>query len=165
MSYDYKGGNDTISGHHTNLYSSPDDVSDESTDKSVKAFMAAGVPADKIVVGMGFYGKGWEMQSNDNNGLYKKTIKPMRNGGYTFLKDSLINKNGFVRYWDEKARAPYIFNKEKKVFISYDDEQSVKEKCKYVKDHKLAGVMFWEYNSDKKEYLLKTIADEFDYKK
>src|SRR5215203_1161043 len=165
MSYDYKGGNDTISGHHTNLYSSPDDVTDESTDKSVKAFMAAGVPADKIVVGMGFYGKGWEMQTTDNNGLYQKTIKAMRNGGYTFLKDSLINKNGFVRYWDEKAKAPYIFNKETKVFISYDDEQSVKEKCKYVKDHKLAGVMFWEYNSDKKEYLLKTIADEFDYKK
>lgn len=165
MSYDYKGGNDTISGHHTNLYSSPDDASDKSTDKSVKAFMAAGVPADKIVVGLGFYGKGWEMQSNDNNGLYQKTAKPMRNGGYTFLKDSLINKNGFVRYWDDKAKAPYIFNKEKKVFISYDDEQSVKEKCKYVKDHKLAGVMFWEYNSDKKEYLLKIIANEFGYKK
>ncbi len=52
MSYDYKGGNDSISGHHTNLYSSPDDVTDESTDKSVKAFMAVGVPADKTVVGM-----------------------------------------------------------------------------------------------------------------
>ena len=69
MSYDYRGGNDTVSGHHTNLYSSPDDITDESTDKSVKAFMAAGVPAEKIVVGIGFYGKGWEMQSNDNNGL------------------------------------------------------------------------------------------------
>ena len=60
----------------------------------------------------------------------------------------------------------YIFNinKEKKIFITYDDEKSVKEKCKYVKDNDLAGVMFWEYNSDKKEYLLKTIADKFKYK-
>jgi len=32
-----------------------------------------------------------------------------------------------------------------------------------VKKHDLAGVMFWEYNSDKKEYLLKTIADKFKY--
>jgi chitinase len=43
----------------------------------------------------------------------------------------------------------------KKIFISYDDERSVKEKCKYVKQHHLAGAMFWEYNNDKKEYLLK----------
>lgn len=164
MSYDYKGGNDTVSGHHTNLYSSPDDITDESTDKSVKAFMAAGVPAEKIVVGIGFYGKGWEMQSNDNNGLYRKTSKYVRGGGYTYLKDSLINKNGFVRYWDKKASAPYIFNQDKKIFISYDDEESVKKKCKYVKKHDLAGVMFWEYNSDKKEYLLKTIAGEFKYR-
>ena len=164
MSYDYKGGNDTVSGHHTNLYSSPDDITDESTDKSVKAFMAAGVPAEKIVVGIGFYGKGWEMQSNDNNGLYRKTSKYVRGGGYTYLKDSLINKNGFVRYWDKKASAPYIFNQDKKIFISYDDEESVKNKCKYVKKHDLAGVMFWEYNSDKKEYLLKTIAGEFKYR-
>jgi len=164
MSYDYKGGNDTISGHHTNLYSSPDDVSDESTDRSVKAFVAAGVPRNKLVVGLGFYGKAWQMQSGDNNGLFRRTEKFTRAGGFTYLKDSLINKNGFVRYWDKKAEAPYLFNKEKKIFITYDDEKSVKEKCKYVKDNDLAGVMFWEYNSDKKEYLLKTIADKFKYK-
>jgi chitinase len=164
MSYDYKGGNDTISGHHTNLYSSPDDVSDESTDRSVKAFVAAGVPRNKLVVGMGFYGKAWQMQSDDNNGLFRRTEKFTKAGGFTYLKDSLVNKNGFVRYWDEKANAPYLFNKEKKIFITYDDEESVKEKCKYVKDNDLAGVMFWEYNSDKKEYLLKTVADKFKYK-
>ena len=165
MSYDYKGGNDTISGHHTNLYSSPDDLTHESADISVKAFMAAGVPAEKIVMGIGFYGKGWEMRSADNNGLYRRTEKFIRAGGYTYLKDSLINKNGFVRYWDKNASAPYLFNKEKKIFITYDDEKSVKEKCKYVKEHALGGVMFWEYNSDKKEYLLKTIADKFNYRK
>jgi chitinase len=164
MSYDYKGGNDTISGHHTNLYSSPDDVSDESTDRSVKAFVAAGVPRNKLVVGMGFYGKAWQMQSDDNNGLFRRTEKFTRAGGFTYLKDSLVNKNGFIRYWDEKANAPYLFNKEKKIFITYDDEESVKQKCKYVKDNDLAGVMFWEYNSDKKEYLLKTVADKFKYK-
>jgi len=163
MSYDYKGGNDTISGHHTNLFGSPEDLYNESSDKSVKAFMAAGVPARKIVLGIAFYGKGWEVQSADNNGLYRRTQKSVRAGGYTYLKDSLINKNGFVRYWDEKANAPYLFNTDKKIFITYDDEQSVKNKCKYVKDHDLAGVMFWEYNSDKKEYLLKTIADKFNY--
>jgi chitinase len=112
MSYDYVGGSDTISGHHTNLY-----------------------------------------------------ISSGRGGGYTFLRDSLTNKNGYERHWDKKARAPYLFNPEKKIFITYDDEKSVKEKCKYVQRHHLAGAMFWEYNSDKKEYLLKVIADRFHYGK
>jgi GH18 family chitinase len=33
-------------------------------------FLNAGVPANKLVVVYGFYGKGWEMESTDNNGLF-----------------------------------------------------------------------------------------------
>jgi chitinase len=165
MSYDYAGGWDTISGHHTNLYVSSEDSNQYSAHRSIQAFIAAGVPAAKIVIGMAFYGKGWQMESTDNNGLYRKAIRSARGGGFTYLKDSLLNKNGYKEYWDATAKAPYLFNAEKKIFISYDNERSVKEKCKYVKHHDLAGAMFWEYNNDKKEYLLKIIADKFKYAK
>lgn len=165
MSYDYAGGEDSISGHHTNLFTSSGNTNQYSADRSIRAFLAAGVPAKKLVMGIAFYGKGWQMQSADNNGLYRKALKPARGGGFTLLKDSLINKNGFVRYWDTAASAPYLFNTERKIFISYDDEESVKNKCQYVKQYHLAGAMFWEYNDDKKEYLLKTIANEFNYTK
>jgi chitinase len=77
----------------------------------------------------------------------------------------LTNKNGFKQYWDSKAKAPYLFSRETKIFITYDNEKSVKKKCKYVKRHDLAGAMFWEYLSDKKEYLLTVIADKFKYAK
>ena len=163
MSYDYTGGWSTVTGHHTNLYSSSGDSNQSSAHRSIQAFIAAGVPASKIVIGMAFYGKGWEMESTDNNGLYRKALKAARGGGFTYLKDSLVNKNGYKEYWDGAAKAPYLFNAEKKIFISYDNERSVKEKCKYVKRHQLAGAMFWEYNSDKKKYLLKVIADRFKY--
>ncbi len=163
MSYDYAGGSDTISNHHTNLYTSSTDTSQESTDKSVKAFIAAGVPANKLVVGLGFYGKGWETQTTDNNGLYRKVNKFQRAGGFDYLKDSLENKNGFTKYWDDLARAPYLFNSQTRVFITYDDEQSIKEKCEYIKKNNLAGAMFWEYADDKKEYLLDVINKEFNY--
>ena len=103
------------------------------------------------------------MESADNNGLYRRAIGPARGGGFTYLKDSLINKNGYKKYWDATAKAPYLFNQDNKIFISYDDERSVKAECKYVKRYHLAGAMFWEYSSDKKEYLLKTIANEFKY--
>jgi chitinase len=165
MSYDYAGGSDPISGHHTNLYVSSGDSDQYSAHRSIQAFIKAGVPPAKIVIGMAFYGKGWQMESADNNGLYRKALKSARGGGFTYLKDSLVNRNGYKEYWDATAKAPYLFNEEKKIFISYDNERSVKEKCKYVKQHHLAGAMFWEYNSDKKEYLLKVIADKFKYVK
>jgi chitinase len=158
MSYDYFGPSDPLSGHHTGLYTSSQDTSKSSTDASVKAYLAAGVPAQKIVVGIAFYGKGWEMESGDNKGLFRKPKNFVRAGGYTFLKDSMINQNGYTRYWDEEVNAPYLFHAEKNIFITYDDEQSVKAKCDYIKKNNLGGAMFWEYNSDKKEYLLKTIA-------
>jgi chitinase len=165
MSYDFVDGSDTISGHHTNLYNSSEDTSQHSAHQAIQEFIAAGVPASKIVMGIAFYGKGWQMESGDNNGLYRKTLKGMRGGGFTYLKDSVIDKNGYKEYWDGVAMAPYVFNSQTNVFISYDNERSVKEKCNYVKKNQLAGVMFWEYNNDKKEYLLKIIADNFKYKK
>jgi len=164
MSYDYADGSDSLSNHHTNLYVSSGDSSQYSAHRSVQAFLAAGVPSSKIVIGIAFYGKGWQMASSVNNGLYQPAAKRARGGGFTFLKDSVIDKNGFKRHWDDQAKAPYLFNLDKKIFISYDDEESVAEKCKYVKKHHLAGAMFWEYFSDRKEYLLKVIAHNFKYK-
>ncbi|HET9747253.1 MAG TPA: glycoside hydrolase family 18 protein [Chitinophagaceae bacterium] len=164
MSYDYTGGWDSVSGHHTNLYSSSGDTGQYSADRSIQEFIKAGVPAAKIVIGLAFYGKGWQMESTENNGLYRKALRSAPAGGFTYLKDSLVNKNGYKEYWDAAAKAPYLFNAEKKIFITYDNERSVKEKCKYVKRHGLGGAMFWEYNSDKKGYLLRVIADKFKYK-
>ncbi|MEP7107786.1 MAG: glycoside hydrolase family 18 protein [Ferruginibacter sp.] len=163
MAYDYAGRSDTISSHHTNLYASSDDPAQGSTDKSVKAFLAAGVPAKKLVVGLGFYGKGWEMDTVENNGLYRRVKTFVREGGFDYLKDSLENKMGFTKYWDDIAKAPYLFNPQTKVFITYDDERSIREKCAYIKKNNLAGAMFWEYADDKREYLIDVLGREFNY--
>lgn len=164
MSYDYDGTYDNMSSHHSNLFSPANMPYIYSTDIIVKNLMAVGVKPSKIVMGIGFYGKGKIVQSTENNGLYQIPVRPRWGGGYTYLKDSLVNKKGFVRYWDNDSKAPYLFNAETKSFITYDDEESVKIKCEYIKKHKLAGAMFWEYFSDRKLYLLKVIDEEFKYK-
>ena len=158
MSYDFKEGGDSLSGHHTNLLGSPDDRSHQSTDRAIRDFEAAGVPASKLVIGIAFYGHGWRMKTDDNHGLYRPSAGPFRvHGGYDYIKDSLVGQNGYRRYWDRKAKAPYLYQAEGKIFISYDDERSVKEKCKYTKKEQLGGVMFWEYFGDRKGYLLEEI--------
>src|SRR4030095_6760242 len=40
MSYDYKGGSDAISGHHTNLYNSSGDQHEYSAHRSIQAFIS-----------------------------------------------------------------------------------------------------------------------------
>ncbi|CAG5017333.1 Chitinase A1 [Dyadobacter sp. CECT 9275] len=153
MTYDYGGKNGTV-GHHTNLYAYGDFEDVSSADRSVRNFIAAGVPPHKIGLGAAFYGKGWQAESAVNNGLGQKRVKTVQGGGYTKLKDTVINQNGNVRYFDKKAKAPYLFNAATHTLISYDDEKSIKAKCKYVKKHKLAGIFFWEYFNDPKGYLL-----------
>lgn len=156
MSYDYKTNPNGIAGHHTNLYGSTADPKEASAHRSVGLFLEAGVPADKIVMGIAFYGRGWTVGSDTARGLNRPATGGYRGGGYTFIKDSLPGK-GFERHWDKSAKAPYLWHPGQRVFISYDDEESVKEKCRYVNKHKLAGVMFWEYSSDPKGYLLDAI--------
>jgi chitinase len=53
-----------------------------------------------------------------------------------------------VYYWDEVAKAPYLYNPAKKLFFTYDDKRSLELKTKYVIDNKLGGIMFWHLGHD-----------------
>ena len=159
MTYDYMQDSIGITVHHTNLYPSKKYVTENSVNKAVDDFIAAGVPVNKLVVGIAFYGRSIGVADGSTDGLGTKTTVHMRGGGYTYLKDSLINLNtrGFKYYRDKDAMAPYLFNAQLMQFISFDDEWSVKNKCRYAVKKGMAGVMFWEYAEDKKEYLLNEI--------
>lgn len=160
MTYDYFQDSLGIAVHHTNLYASKKyNPNFDSGDKAVNDFIAAGVPAKKLVLGVAFYGHSSRVTDTAANGLGIKTDGKMRAGGFTFIKDSLVNDatKGFKYYRDNDAAAPYLFNPVTRQFITYDDEWSIKNKCDYVIKKGLAGVMFWEYSSDRKEYLLNEI--------
>lgn len=163
MSYDFDNTYDNMSSHHQNLYAPEDRPYLYSADLTIQNLKKVGVDLSKVVMGIGFYGKGKVVESTDNNGLYQIPISTKSGGGYSFIKDSLLNKKGYVRYWDEESKAPYLFNKKEKHFITYDDEESVKLKCDYIQEHGLAGAMFWTYFSDPKLYLLKVLNKEFNY--
>ncbi len=166
MTYDFTDGDDTVAIHHTNLYAPLAYPAGRlrSADICAKEFLAAGVPAEKLVMGIAFYGHAMQMRSANGQGLNQKAVKAVQVGGFSFIHDSLVNKRGYVKYWDSAAHAPYLFNEERKIFITYDDEQSVKDKCLYTKQQGLGGVMFWEYFEDKREYLLKTITENLAYR-
>lgn len=152
MTYDFFSGG--IAAHHTNLYASKDYPEDNNADKAIKAYMAAGVPADKLVMGIAFYGRTFILRSDSLKILGARYSSQSYGSGYSFIKDSLLNNKDFRAYKDKKAKASYLYNASTKKFITYDSEWSVKNKCQYVNSKGMAGVMFWEYDSDPKEYLL-----------
>ncbi|HEX4022289.1 MAG TPA: glycoside hydrolase family 18 protein [Acidobacteriaceae bacterium] len=158
MAYDYyEPDSDAITGHNAPLFTNPADPKKVSADQSVQEYEQAGVPASKIVLGVPFYGHTWGQVSEQNHGLFQPG-KPTPHS-YADYKDVAGNlqDNGFIRYWDSTASVPYLYSPTEKIFISYEDAQSLALKCKYILDHKLAGVMFWDYSGDPSGVLLNTI--------
>ena len=157
MSYDYYVPSwDKTTGHHAPLFTNSADPKKISADRTVQEYESAGVPAGKLVLGVPFYGKSWNQVPKSNHGLFQAG-KEVPN---TYLPYSaLINleNSGYIRYWDAQSSAPYLYNQTTQTFISYDDPESLKKKCAYVLDHKLAGVMFWEYSGDSANILLNSI--------
>ena len=162
MTYDYyEPGSESITGNHSPLFTDPADPKAVSADQTVKAFEKAGVPAEKILLGVPFYGHVWGTVPEQNHGLFQ-TGKAVPGAYAPFgAIDGNQLGTGFTRYWDSSANVPYLYNAEKHIFVSYEDPESLKAKCKYVRDHKLGGMMFWEYSSDPTGKLLTTIDNEF----
>jgi len=156
MTYDMRGGFQILTWHHTNLYNSTGDLFRISTDSSVRMYVAAGVPREKIVIGAAFYGRMWKNVPNRNNGLFQMAPGTGGYGAhYDEVEPRLIAQEGYVRYWDDEAKAPYLFNGTN--FMSYDDEESIAAKCEYLKTEGLAGIMYWEHSGDKTRRLLSTM--------
>lgn len=149
MTYDYyEPGSDRITGHHAPLYRSPADPEGVSDDGTVRLFEKAGVPARKILLGIPFYGHVWADVPDVQHGLYQKG-KAQGHGSASFAEiQSTMLGHGFVRTWDAAARVPSLYDARSHTFVSYEDEQSAAEKCRYVLDEGLGGVMFWSYGAD-----------------
>jgi chitinase len=145
MSYDLINGYSTVTGHHTALYSTPQQK--ESTDNAVTWLLGIGVPASKIVIGSAFYGRMWEDVSSEKNGLYQSG-KFKAGIDFNKFSESLSLAQGYVYYWDDVAKAPYLYNATEKHFVTHDDTRSITLKSQYVVAKKLKGIMFWELNGD-----------------
>ncbi len=146
MSYDLVSGFSTVSGHHTALYSTSGQK--QSTDNAVNKLIARGVPANKIIIGAAFYARMFLVNDTANNGLYD-SARFYRGISYSHLSDSITAVNGFVPYWDPVAQAPYAFNAERKILVTYDDSVSIRLKTKYAISRKLGGIMFWQLMDDR----------------
>ncbi|GAB6118900.1 glycoside hydrolase family 18 protein [Dysgonomonas termitidis] len=113
--------------HHSGLYKSEN--TRFSVDEAVKAHVEAGMPINKLVMGIPFYGRASD------------TIK---NANY----NNLIKLTGFDERWDDVSQVPYLVGKNGEFICGFDNSKSIAIKCQYIKAHGMLGAMYWEYNGD-----------------
>ena len=164
MAYDYyepDSDKASTTGNHAPLYTDPADPKRASADQSIKDFERAGVPPRKIVLGVPFYGHVWGNVPPTDHGLFQTGVQvPNAFANYGNIVTDMLNQ-GFTRYWDAAASVPYLYNEQKREFVSYEDTESLALKCAYVRRKGLGGVMFWEYMGDPTGALLNTINTAF----
>ncbi len=129
---------------------------------TVAAYRAAGIPAAKIGIGIGFYGHATEAPNTGPNQAYGGSD----HGGQDFLlRSSNIIKHYLAEYpghatkvWDPGAKmyalssatswAPAGTNDWSQAwfpigFMTWEDEASIQAKARYVRDNGLGGTIIW----------------------
>jgi len=159
MTYDFIVQGDKPTGHHTNLYAEGREK--RSAENAVLDHVDAGIPIEKLVMGMAFYGRSWQEVNPENNGLYQMA-KGWKGFPYREIEE-LIASGNYIRHWDDSSKAPYLWNPSDKIFVTYEDPESISNKVEFIKKHKMGGAMFWEYNEDSEERtLLNAIFNAFN---
>ncbi len=116
------------------------------------------MPARKLVVGVPFYGHVFADVTAQNRGLDQPYGHHGDSPAWPRLVADFIDRNGYSRYWDDAAHEPYLWNAQKREFVSYDDPRSLALKAEFVKTHRRGGVMYWEQSQDPDGELLGVIA-------
>jgi chitinase len=152
MTYDFHGSWDAQTNHHSALFASPQDPStgDQkfyNSNDAIEAFLSRGVPASKLSLGIGFYGRGWtNVPDGGRHGLYQSgSAAP---GTYEAgNEDYHVLKNlNWPAYTDSTAMATWIYNGT--TFWSFDTPANIQAKMNYVKTQGLGGAFFWEFSGD-----------------
>ena len=159
MGYDFFNSLTPTTGHHAGLYASEQAApTDRNADASIRQHLAAGIPREKLVLGVAFYGRGFAGVKPENDGLNQPYKRYESEHPYAELVQKLIDRQGFIRRWDDRAKAHYLWNAETRTFITYEDPESIRAKAHYVRDLGLGGMMFWELSQDRNDELLDAIV-------
>jgi chitinase len=159
MAYDFHGSWDATTNFNAPLYGTAADPG-SNTDAAMTAYLAAGIPAEKLVVGVPFYGHGWQGVADHNHGLYQPASGPTEPDSFSY-RDLVTNYlDRYPRYWQDEAQVPWLYSAEDQIMISYDDPESLAIKAAYVKERGFGGVMFWELSQDTADHaLLQALTD------
>ena len=125
-----------------------------STQEALAKLKDAGVPAEKLLLGVGFYGRGWTGVSQAEPGgtatgpapgTYEAGIEDYKVLVERCPATGTVGGTAYAHCGDE--------------WWSYDTPQTLAEKTAYAKEEGLAGAFFWELSGDTADGELITALD------
>ena len=133
--------------HNAALYPSGMTKSGDShnCDGSVKLHNNKGVPLDRIVMGIPFFGH------NGDKEVYFNRIS------YYCYDSSKGSGYAYTKAWDDVAKVPYLVDNAGQFVLTYDNEESIRLKAEYVKQKGLRGAMYWSLEQDYADWTLSKV--------
>jgi chitinase len=174
--YNYAGSWENVTNHASPLFDSrqnPFFGQGLDINSTVNAYLKAGVPARKYVMGVPLYGAGWGGVPNMNHGLYQMATGPspvpnangvglcpdlsgntpgcdtlLTPGVATYSTLANLTSNGYSRYFDRQRIAVWLYDPTAQIFYTYDDPSTAFLKMLYVDLRQLGGGFVWALKDD-----------------
>lgn len=166
MSYDLTGKWSDTTGFNSNLYVDSQGKSKHSIDGIISMYLDHDIDSKKLLLGVPAYSYGWKNvkeAKGAKDGLFAPGTPidiDKVNLNYKQIEKAYLNKNGFKRYYDNKAKAAYLYNGN--TFISYEDKEALKEKVAYIQSKNLGGAMVWQYSQDAEDGIVKYLTEHLN---
>ncbi len=157
MTYDYHGAWEGRTGPLAALHPAPADAAGDQqpcAQLAIADYLAAGVPAAKLVLGVPFYGHGWQgvVPGPHGDGLYQSGSGPATaTGGRVSGSDdfrNLAKLGAATLHHDQASVSAWSYDPVARVLWSYDDAETVRAKRAFAVERGLGGVMCWELSGD-----------------
>jgi chitinase len=155
MNYDYHGGFEPQgpTNFQSNLYMDPNNpatgvAKTYATENAVNKLLAAGVPAQKLVIGIPLYGRGWTGVPNGGvNGLYQSATGPAPGTYEAGIEDyKVLAPRNAPKFYHPVTKQLWTYNGSQ--WWSFDDAVVIATKAAYVNSLGLGGLFSWSLDGD-----------------
>jgi len=122
---------------------------------AVSYYERHGVPREKLVLGVPFYGRGYRVASaGEQAGLFQPQLGTVEVGDWRDIRRDLLPDPAWQRYRHPMARSPWLYHPDTRTFVSYEDAESIEERAAFAAGHGLRGAFTWQLAGDDDEHTL-----------
>lgn len=158
--YDFTGTWSDTTNHHSQLYSPAGAPDDASVHAAVQRYLDHGLPAEKLVLGVPAFGRGWAGVGGEDFGRFQPgTAAEGSYGDGVDPYDELQERSG-QRYFDPVNGAYWIYDGTE--WWTYDTPAVMDMKGEYVIDNDLGGLMLWNLDQDPEAELVEAIDNALE---